>query len=118
MFMSRKIVCLCGSTRFATAFRDANIQETLRGHIVLTVGCDRHHGYWLGITNEDKKFLDDLHKDKIALADEVFILNVGGYLGASTLSELRYAHSLKKVIRFLEPVNSERLQTLIANSDG
>ena len=38
--MKRKIVCLCGSTRFSEAFRKANFDETLKGNIVLTIGCD------------------------------------------------------------------------------
>lgn len=34
-----KIVTLCGSTRFGEAFDRANLEETLAGNIVLTVGC-------------------------------------------------------------------------------
>jgi hypothetical protein len=36
----RKIVCLCGSTRFSKEFQEANLRETLDGNIVLTIGCD------------------------------------------------------------------------------
>jgi hypothetical protein len=46
--------------------------------------------------------LDELHKRKIDLADEVLILNVGGYIGDSTRSELEYARAKGKVIRWLE----------------
>ena len=47
--------------------------------------------------------LDDLHLRKIELADEVLILNVGGYVGQSTARELAFARSLGKTVRFLEP---------------
>ena len=102
------IVCLCGSTRFSEAFRQANLRETLAGRIVLSIGCDMR-------TDEDifrctphkraaqiKAQLDELHKRKIDLADEVLILNVGGYIGDSTRSELDYARAHRKRVRFLE----------------
>lgn len=103
------IVCLCGSTRFYQEFQEANFKLTLEGKIVLTVGfyphasMEAHHQEDLGITEQQKEELDELHKRKIDLADEVFIINKGKYLGASTLSELRYAREMGKVVRFLEP---------------
>ncbi len=54
---------------------------------------------------EIKSKLDELHKRKIDLADEVYILNVGGYIGESTRSELEYAKAQDKPVRFLEPTN-------------
>ena len=52
-----------------------------------------------------KESLDELHLRKIDLADEVFILNVGGYIGDSTRSELDYARAQGKPVKFLEPEN-------------
>lgn len=107
--MKRTIVCLCGSTRFYEAFRDANLNETLAGRIVLTIGCDLRSDKELfqGMSEERlavlKAELDELHLRKIELADEVLILNVGGYIGQSTARELAYAQSLGKRVRFLEP---------------
>lgn len=98
---TRKIVCLCGSTRFYKAFRDFNKRLTLQGIIVLSIGCERHSDDELGITDEQKIELDELHKCKIDLADEVFILDVGGYIGSSTRSEIEYAESRGKPIRYL-----------------
>jgi hypothetical protein len=97
------IVCLCGSTRFGDAFRDANLRETLAGKVVLTVGCDFKSDSALVLAPEVKERLDALHLRKIALADEVLILNVGGHIGESTARELRYAAELGKTVRFLEP---------------
>lgn len=99
-----KIVCLCGSTRFSKAFRDANLKETLAGNIVLTIGCDFKSDDALGLTWDVKTRLDELHKRKIDLSDEVFILNVGGYIGESTRSELNYAKKHGKFIQYLEEV--------------
>lgn len=96
------IVCLCGSTRFSNAFRQANLRETLAGKIVLSIGCDFKSDDALGLTEEDKARMDELHLRKIDLADEVLILNVGGYIGESTGRELKYAESRGKRVRFLE----------------
>jgi len=97
-----KIVCLCGSTRFMEAFRLANLHETLLGNVVLTVGCDTKSDDQLQLSPESKARLDELHKQKIALADEIFILNVNGYIGESTQSEIEFAKRAGKTIRYLE----------------
>lgn len=101
------IVCLCGSTRFYPAFQEANYRETMAGNIVLTVGFYPHaqeqmHGEDKGCTPEEKEALDKLHLKKIDLADEVLVLNVGGYVGSSTMSEIAYATWRHKTLRWLE----------------
>jgi hypothetical protein len=96
------IVCLCGSTRFGEEFRRANLEETLKGKIVLTIGCDFKSDDGLGLTEYNKIRLDELHLRKIDLANEVLILNVGGYIGESTRRELEYARAHGKTVRFWE----------------
>lgn len=102
------IVCLCGSTRFWRTFQEASLRETLAGKIVLSIGAasgtdDAHFG---NLPREEydriKAMLDELHLRKIDLADEVLILNVGGYVGESTHNELSYAAAKGKTIRFWE----------------
>lgn len=103
------IVCLCGSTRFWREFQRAGLSETLAGKIVLSIGAasgtdDEHFG---NLPRDEydrlKEMLDQLHLRKIDLANEVLILNVGGYIGQSTARELAYAQGMGKRIRFLEP---------------
>jgi len=97
------LVCLCGSTRFLEAFREANYRETLAGKIVLSIGCVTSSDSDLGLDDETKSRLDELHKRKIDLADEILVLNVGGYIGESTRSEIEYAERQRKTVRYLEP---------------
>lgn len=94
------IVTLCGSTRFRDAFHHANRELTLAGNIVLAPGVFGHAD---GIqpTDEQKTALDALHLRKIDLADEVVIVNVGGYIGDSTRREIAYAEQTGKPIRYL-----------------
>lgn len=101
-----KIVCLCGSTRFYPHFQEANYQETMAGNIVLSVGFyprQGAHNESVGCTPEQKKALDELYFRKIELADEILVLNVGGYIGESTRNEINYAAKLGKPVRYLEP---------------
>lgn len=119
-----KIVCLCGSTKFYEAFMDANYRETMKGHIVLSVGFFMHaqgnrHGGDVGATSEQKSGLDELHLRKIDLADEVLILNVrqdggdrNGYIGRSTRREAWYARRKNKTIRFLNPIFDETMKPM------
>lgn len=57
------------------------------------------------ITDEVKIMLDDIHKRKIDLSDEIFVINKNGYIGSSTKSEIEYAIKTGKKIRYLEPEN-------------
>jgi hypothetical protein len=105
-----KIACLCGSTRFYDQFQQANYDLTMAGEIVLSVGFYPHakaqhgHGEGVGHDSNEKVALDELHKRKIDLADYVYVLNVGGYIGDSTRSEIEYAEKIGRPIAYLAPV--------------
>ena len=99
-----KVITLCGSTRFKEAFLEAQKRLTLEGNIVISVGLFGHSGdeeVWKPGT---KEMLDDMHKRKIDMADEIFVINVGGYIGDSTRSEIKYAIASEKPVRYLAPV--------------
>jgi len=104
---SPKIVALCGSTRFTAAFAEAQNRLTIEGYIVVTVGCVTHSDDELFASMDPvkrqllKAKLDVLHFHKIALADEVLILDVGGYIGESVEREIEWAKSLNKDIQYL-----------------
>lgn len=55
-----------------------------------------------GTLTKTKEMLDDMHKRKIDMADEIFVINVGGYIGDSTKSEIEYAKEHDKIVRYLE----------------
>ncbi|MFJ4633564.1 hypothetical protein [Streptomyces sp. NPDC088847] len=101
------IVVLCGSTRFWDQFADAALYETAAGRIVLAPGCNLREPHPLWDTPEKaeqlKRILDDLHLRKIDAADDVLIVNPGGYIGDSTRREIAYARSLGKPIRYTHP---------------
>ncbi|MFC8226390.1 hypothetical protein [Streptomyces sp. NPDC057287] len=96
------IVAICGSTRFMTAMAEAELWETKAGNIVVKPGCDLKspHELWSDPAEAKalKVRLDELHRAKIRLADEVLV--VGDYIGDSTRAEIAYARSLGKPVRF------------------
>ena len=97
-----KVITLCGSTRFRDAFMEAQKGLTLEGNIVISVGLFGHSGddeVWKPGT---KEMLDDMHKRKIDMADEIYVINVGGYIGESTRSEIEYAKTTGKKVNYLE----------------
>lgn len=96
---SYKVITLCGSTRFKEAFLEQQKRLTLEGNIVL--GLFGHSGDGEVWTEGVKAMLDDMHKRKIDMADEIFVINVGGYIGESTRSEIEYAKRTGKAVRYL-----------------
>lgn len=107
-----KVVTLCGSTKFKDAFMAEQKRLTLEGNIVISVGLFGHSGdneVWEGMSEDTltktKIMLDDMHKRKIDMADEIFVINVGGYVGDSTKSEIEYARNNGKIIKYLEPID-------------
>lgn len=113
-----EVVCLCGSTRFSAQFRRANYAFTMGGRIVLTIGCDTKSDTELKVSRAAKARLDDLHLRKIDLADRVYVLNVGGYIGESTRREIAYALSMGRKLEFLEPDVGEAYLTKNAHELG
>ena len=99
-----KVITLCGSTRFKDEFIQVQRDLTLQGNIVISVGLFGHADgeYQTVLSEEMKVMLDDMHKRKIDMADEIFVINKDNYIGSSTKSEIDYAFLNKKRVRYLE----------------
>ena len=98
-----KVVTLCGSTRFKEDFIEAQESLTLAGNIVISVGLFGHADgkYSNAITSDVKTMLDDMHKRKIDMADEIFVINRDDYIGRSTMSEIEYAEKTGKPVVYM-----------------
>lgn len=111
MINGTKIVCLCGSTRFTSEM--LNITWNFALQSIIAIGwyvlpsnhledgreIDHHLAEKLGVA----ELLDNLHLKKIDLADEIFVVNVGGYVGEGTKREILYAMDKDKSVKYLEP---------------
>ena len=103
MIHGYKIITLCGSIKFKDEFMKVQEKLTLDGNIVLTPN------FFNNIKKEEidletKKMLDEMHKQKIDMSDEIYVINVGGYIGESTKNEIKYAKEKGKRISYLESV--------------
>ena len=105
-----KIICMCGSTRFTSEMLIWQWELTKRGYIVLS-WCALPDSYFkaedkthVGDQEGVKEIVDEVHKRKIDLADEVYVVNINGYVGESTRSEIDYALEQGKPIIYLEPI--------------
>lgn len=98
-----KVITLCGSTKFKDEFMQQQKRLTLEGNIVISVGLFGHADgeYKTVITDEVKEMLDDIHKRKIDMSDAIFVIDVDGYIGSSTRSEIEYAKATGKEIMYL-----------------
>lgn len=107
-----KIITLCGSTRFKEDFLRVQKDLTLKGNIVISVGLFGHSGDDEVWTEGTKEMLDDMHKRKIDMADAIYVINKGGYIGTSTKSEIEYAYDHGKDVLFMEPCAEEIKQMI------
>ena len=98
-----KVITLCGSTRFKDEFIETQKRLSLQGNIVISVGLFGHRGDKEVWQDGVKEMLDDMHKRKIDMADSIYVINVGGYIGSSTRSEIEYAIAHGKTVEYLEP---------------
>lgn len=99
-----KIITLCGSTRFKEEYIRVQKDLTLAGYIVISVGLFGHQGDDEVWEEGVKEMLDEMHLAKIDMADEIFVINPGGYIGTSTKREIAYASAKGKKISSLEPL--------------
>ena len=96
------VITLCGSTRFKEQFLEAQKRLTLEGNIVISVGLFGHSGDEEVWTPGTKEMLDNMHKRKIDMADAIYVINPGGYIGESTRSEIEYAKANGKKVLSLD----------------
>lgn len=97
-----KVITLCGNTRFKEQFLEQQKRLTLEGNVVISVGLFGHSGDEEVWEPGMKEMLDKMHLQKIDMADEIFVINVGGYIGESTRREISYAESKRKIVKYLE----------------
>ncbi len=96
------VITLCGSTRFKEQYLETQKRLTLEGNIIISVGLFGHSGDDETWEPGIKEMLDNMHKRKIDMADGIYVINVGGYIGESTRSEIEYAKAHGKEVKYLE----------------
>lgn len=96
-----KVITLCGSVKFKEEFTRQFNRLTLLGNVILTPAFDLPLKQ---IGEGEKKLLKLLHFKRIEMADEILVINKGGYIGESTMLEIEHAKKLGKKISYLESI--------------
>jgi hypothetical protein len=96
------VVCLYGSMSFTEAFRSVYLSESIAGRIVLPINFDFESREALSISSEERAALDNLYFKKIDLSDDLYVLNVAGFVSQTTARFIHYAKANNKLVRFLE----------------
>lgn len=94
------VITLCGSVRFREELERLAAELTLAGHVVLAPTALAPS---TELDVEERARLGRIHLQKVGMADEVLVVNVGGYVGESTRREIAHARSRGVPVSFLEP---------------
>ena len=97
------IITLCGSIKFKEEFMNVQEKLILEGNIVFTPNFFKNSE--AEITAKKRKMLDEMHRQKIDMSNEIYVINLGGYIGESTKSEIEYAKANGKKISYLEDIS-------------
>ena len=94
-----KIITVCGSYKFKNEMVEVTEKMALKGNCMITpieLTKPNKEAY----TKDEAIMLGKMHKEKIKLSDAILVVNVNGYIGDSTNSEIEYAKSLNKEILY------------------
>lgn len=109
----RKVITVCGSTKFKDETLKAIKMLEDRGYVALAVGSFMHAD-GIQIHEDAKKEYDRLHLDKIRMSHGIFVVNPEGYIGESTQNEINLAESLGLDIKYMvEPDDPRSVRTAI-----
>lgn len=102
-----KIITICGSMKFIREMMEISERVELQGNVVLMPIYNPSRPNKEAFTNEEVLILDKMHRERIKLSDAILVVNVNGYIGNSTKSEIEFAKSLnKEVIYYTDLINT------------
>lgn len=101
-----KIITVCGSYKYEKEMKEITEYMALQGNCMITP-IDLCKPNKEAYTKEQAIMFDKMHKEKIKLADAILVVNVNGYIGKSTKSEIEFAKSLNKEILYYTNLKRE-----------
>ncbi len=93
-----KIITVCGSLKFYKEMMETTEKMELQGNCMLVPIYNPNKASKDDFTEEEALMLDKMHKERIKLSDAILVVNVNGYIGSSTKSEIEFAKALNKEI--------------------
>lgn len=100
-----KTYTICGSMRFEKQMRDIAFKlETLYGFNILQCTYNDNN---TALSYDEAENLVNTHFKKIDISDGIYVLDIDGYIGKSTKSEIEYARKNDKEIIFHSDFNNK-----------
>lgn len=93
-----KIITICGSLKFYKEMMAIAEKIELQGNCVLVPIYNPSRSHKDDYTEEEALVLDQMHQERIKLADSILVVNINNYIGESTRNEIKFAKSLNKEI--------------------
>lgn len=93
-----KIITICGSMKFIKEMMEISEKVELQGNVVLMPIYNPSRPNKDAFPKEETLMLDKMHRERIKLSDAILVVDVEGYIGSSTKSEIEFAKSLNKEI--------------------
>ena len=114
-----KIVTLCGSSKFCDIMAVCAWLIEKEEHAI-TLGLHLLPRWYTKVESHIAEFegvasaMDELHRRKIDISEEIFVVNYQDYIGQSTQQEILYAQEKGKVIRWFsnDPIGNNVLAIL------
>lgn len=101
--METKVVTICGSMKYVKEMMKIAFDlELKKGYTVIQCVYNPDSMNYEGI---DTNILDRIHRKKIDISDAIYVVNIGGYIGNSTKSEIEYAKENGKEVIYHEPID-------------
>ena len=104
---ARKVILLIGSTRFHDEFLETAWKLTKDQECVVLLPNFRPSTMMAKGFDIDEEILEDIGYTKIDFCDEVYVVNVDGYIGKSTSKEIAYAKSIGKPIKYYDELENK-----------
>ncbi len=92
-----KIITICGSLRFKEQIIESALNLELKGNLVISPVFSNKKDKD-DFSEDEMKTLIKMQEEKIKLANVIYVVDVDGYIGNQTESEINYAKSLGKEI--------------------
>lgn len=94
-----KVITVCGSYKFRDEMIKISEEMTLKGNCVIMPN-DLSKSDKSNYTEDEVRIIGSMHKEKIRLSDAILVVDVGGYIGENTKSEILFAQELGKEIMY------------------
>lgn len=103
------VITFIGSMKYWDTFLEEATRLHSQGNIIILPHKDPSEG---NLSDETRRMYDMMIREQIDLSDEVHVINVNGYIGKSTATELAYAVKKGKTISYYDESKKDKIKII------